>query len=55
MKPYAKANYRHYSPKMAREIRDLYFARVFKQTELAKVYQIAQGTVSRYVSGRVWR
>jgi DNA-directed RNA polymerase specialized sigma subunit len=39
----------------AEKIRELYFIRNMKPTELAKMFGIAQGSVSRIVSGRVWQ
>lgn len=47
--------YLHSSRHIAQEIRDLYFARVFKQIQLAKLYGLAQGSVSRIVSRQVWQ
>lgn len=55
LRPYQKTKFKHHSPRDALEVRDLYFARLFKQTELAEIYKVSQGTVSRYVSGRVWK
>jgi hypothetical protein len=53
-RPRPKRFYRHTSPAIAREIRDLYFARVKTQLQLAQCYGVAQATVSRYVSGQSW-
>lgn len=47
--------YRHMDYAKAEKIRELYFIRNMKQTELAKMFGIAQGSVSRIVSGRVWQ
>lgn len=49
-----KRHYRHMTLDIARQIRDLYFSRWFKQAEIAEMYGIQQGSVSRIVSGRVW-
>jgi len=38
----------------AAQIRDLYFSRQKKQTELAVMFGLAQGSVSRIISGQVW-
>ena len=40
--------------KDAREIRQLYFARRFKQVELASMYGITQGQVSRIISDQLY-
>ena len=42
------------SREIARQIRDLYFNRVYKQWEIGEIYGIRQGYVSRIVSGQVW-
>ena len=47
--------YRHMDYAKAEKIRELYFIRNMKPTELAKMFGIAQGSVSRIVSGRVWQ
>ena len=49
-----KSYYRGMTPQQANEIRDLYFSRTFKQTEIAAIYKISQGNVSRIISGGVW-
>lgn len=49
-----KRRYRHMTRKKAHEIRRRYFAREATQVQLAKEYRIAQGSVSRIVSGQVW-
>lgn len=49
-----KSHYRHMNPRLAMEIRDLYFNRIFKQAELANLYGIRQHSVSRIISGMVW-
>jgi DNA-binding transcriptional regulator LsrR (DeoR family) len=41
--------------KIADDIRQQYFARELKQAELAKKYGLTQGSISRIVSGHVWR
>ena len=50
-----KTHYRHSCPRIAREIRDLYFKARFRQTELARLYGLAQGTVSKMISGITWQ
>ena len=52
---YAKPYYRNMDPRKAMEICDLYFARVFKQVELAEIYGLRQNSVSRIVAGKVWK
>ena len=52
MKPIRR--YRHMSPLAARAIRDLYFVGKLKQHELARMFGIGQGSVSRIVSGQTW-
>ena len=47
--------YRNMTPEKAQEIRRAYFAREARQAELAERYGIAQHSVSRIVSGLVWR
>jgi len=54
MKPYAKTYHKNSSLKTATEIRDLYFKRVYNQTELAKIYKIPQSSISKTVSGFLW-
>jgi DNA-binding transcriptional regulator LsrR (DeoR family) len=49
-----RSYYRNMTRALAREIRDLYFSRWFKQREIAEMYGIRQHSVSRIVSGRVW-
>lgn len=49
-----KRHYRHMSPAIAQQIRDLYFSRWFKQQELADLYGVLQGSISRIVSGASW-
>lgn len=51
---YRKRFYRSMSEDIARQIRDLYFSRWFRQWEIARLYGISQSTVSRIVSGQVW-
>lgn len=50
-----KRNYRHMTRHIAEQIRDLYFSRWFKQHEIAELYGIRQHSVSRIVSGQVWK
>lgn len=35
-------------------IRELYFSRTMKQTELANLFRLSQGNVSRIISGEIW-
>ena len=49
-----KSYYRHMNREKAAEIRRRYLAREKTQRELAAEYRLAQGSVSRIVSGRVW-
>lgn len=55
MTPRPRSKYRQMTPAKAAEIRRAYFAREAKQAELAARHGIAQATVSRIVSGLVWR
>ena len=50
-----KTRYRTMTRQKAEDIRRQYFARELKQSELAEKYGIAQGSVSRIISGKVWR
>ena len=50
-----KQHYRHMNLAKANEIRRRYFAGEKKQQELAAEYGIKQHSVSRIVSGLVWR
>ena len=50
-----KTHYRSMTKEKADEIRRQYFARELKQSELAEKYNLAQGSVSRIVSGKVWK
>jgi DNA-binding transcriptional regulator LsrR (DeoR family) len=50
-----KRYYRHMTPAIAAEITRAYFAREAKQAELAARYGITQASVSRIVSGLVWK
>lgn len=50
-----KRHYRHMDYVKAERIRELYFSRKMKQTELAEAFGIGQGSVSRIVSGLVWQ
>jgi len=50
-----KKFYKNSNPRIAQEIRDLYFARAFKQVELAKIYMVPQSSVSKIVSRQVWQ
>ena len=49
-----KRFYKNMTPELADQVRDLYFSRQFKQTELAAMYNIRQGSVSRIIAGKVW-
>lgn len=51
---YRKRFYRDMCEAIARQIRDLYFSRWFRQHEIAEIYGIKQNSVSRIVSGQVW-
>ena len=44
------------TPERANYIRKLYFNKynAFKQTELAKMFGISQGNISRIISGQSW-
>lgn len=50
-----KRYYRHMDYAKAERIRELYFSRKMKQAELAEVFGLRQGSVSRIVSGLVWQ
>jgi len=49
-----KSRYRNMTPQKAAKIRSLYFVHRYKQTEIASLFGISQGNVSRIVSGTVW-
>lgn len=49
-----KRFYRQSSPLVARVARDLYFVGKLKQREIGRMFGMAQGSVSRIVSGQVW-
>jgi DNA-binding transcriptional regulator LsrR (DeoR family) len=49
-----KSYYGKMTPRLANQVRDLYFSRQFKQREIAEMYGIQQGSVSRIVSNLVW-
>lgn len=49
-----KSYYGNMTKEKAHRIRELYFTGLWKQTELAEMYNIRQGSVSRIVSGAVW-
>lgn len=49
-----KRFYRHMNPTIAAMIREMYFARLMKQQELADFFRISQTTVCRVISGEVW-
>lgn len=49
-----KRFYRHMNPQMADLMRELYFVGKIKQAQLAKAFGLAQGSVSRTISGQVW-
>ena len=42
--------YRNMTPKKHEQIRDQYFKQRLKQTEIAKLHKISQGSVSRIIS-----
>lgn len=46
--------YRSMTPEKAKKIRLLYFREGKKQHEIAAMFGISQGNVSRIVSGKVW-
>jgi DNA-binding transcriptional regulator LsrR (DeoR family) len=50
-----KRRYRNSSPMVARVIRDLYFVGRLKQKELARMFGLAQSSVSRIVAAQVWQ
>lgn len=50
-----KRHYRHMDHAKAERIRELYFTRQMKQTELAEAFGIGQGSVSRILSNQVWQ
>lgn len=49
-----KSRYRHYSPRVAKAARELYFVGRLKQREIAKIFGAKQHTVSRWISRQVW-
>ncbi len=49
-----KRHYRTMTPLAAHVMRDLYFIGKLKQHELARMFGILQGSVSRVLSGQVW-
>ena len=49
-----KRYYKTVDPEKAETIRSLYFSRQKKQAELAEMFGLRQGSVSRIVSGKVW-
>ena len=49
-----KRYYKHMNPDKANAIRHLYFKERKKQREIAELFGIAQGSVSRIISGMVW-
>lgn len=51
---YRKRYYRDMTPLAAKTIRQLYFEGKLKQREIAWLFGIAQGSVSRIVSSQVW-
>jgi hypothetical protein len=61
MSPYAhhtprpKRFYRNSNPRVAAVIRDLRFVGKMKQTDLGRMFGMAQGSVSRICSGQVWQ
>ena len=50
-----KRHYKDMTPEKADRIRNLYFRKRMKQTEIAKLFNMAQGSVSRIVSNHTWR
>jgi DNA-binding transcriptional regulator LsrR (DeoR family) len=46
--------YRNMDYEKAEKIRELYFRGKMKQTELAQMFGLRQGTISRIISNRVW-
>jgi predicted XRE-type DNA-binding protein len=55
MKHRPKRFYGHMNAVIAQMIRELYFSRHMNQTQLADFFRIKQGSVSRIISGQVWR
>jgi len=49
-----KKFYRNMNPVKANQIRCLYFRHGKKQVEIAKLFCISQGNVSRIISEQVW-
>ena len=49
-----KSFYKNMTKEKAEEIRKLYFSRQKKQWELAEMFGIRQGSVSRILSDQVW-
>lgn len=49
-----KTFYKHMTPLAAKVIRQLYFVGKLRQVDIARMFDIGQGSVSRIVSGQVW-
>jgi len=49
-----KRFYRHMTPAIAKRIREKYFSRQANQAELAREFEISQGSVSRIISNQSW-
>lgn len=49
-----KRYYRNMTPLAAKTIRDLYFTGRMKQKDIARMFNIRQGSVSRIISGQSW-
>jgi hypothetical protein len=50
-----KRFYKQSSPLVAKMVRDLYFIGRLKQHEIGRMFGMRQNSVSRIVSGQVWR
>lgn len=50
-----KSRYRNSSPEVAKRIRELYFVQRLTQKAIGELVGVAQGSVSRIVSGQVWQ
>ena len=50
----SKRFYRDMTPEKAAEMRRLYFVEKLRQVEIARLFGVAQGTVSRIISDAVW-
>lgn len=49
-----KSRYRNMDHAKAEQMRELYFKDRFKQREIAAMFDVTQGTVSRVISGHSW-